>query len=176
MRSLVLIVALLLSSAALAAEPLSLYDGRVSFTLPAGFQRMSDELANKKFSRGERPQYIYSDAKTTTSIAVVVAEAKVTPEELDAFRDFMQSTFTRMIPGAQWLKRDYLTVGKTKWARLELMSNAIDTTIHNIILITVLDGKPLMFNFNSTKEDFPRLEKSLIKSIDSIRIQGKKTP
>lgn len=174
MWQLVLTFTFFMSFPAFAGEPLSLYDGQVAFVLPDGFTRMADEIADKKYARGTRPKYIYADAKTTTSIAVGVAEgAEVAPEQLGEFKVFMEKTFERMIPGARWIKKDYLTIANTKWARLELMGNAVDTEIHNVVLISVIDRKPLLFNFNSTKEDFPRLEKALLKSIDSIRIKVK---
>lgn len=174
MWQLALALTLLMSFPAFAGEPLSLYDGQVAFVLPEGFTRMTDEMADKKYPRGNRPKYIYADAKTTTSVAVELAkDAQVAPEQLGDFRAFMENTFSRMVPGARWLKKDYLTIANTKWARLELMGNAIDTEIHNIVLITVLDKKPLIFNFNSTQEEFPKLEKELLKSIGSIRVSVK---
>lgn len=173
MWRLVLTLTFLMGFPAFAGEPLSLYDGHVAFVLPEGFTRMSDEIADKKYPRGSRPTYIYADAKTTTSIAVAVAEGQVAPAQLGEFKALMEHTYTRMIPGARWLKKDYLTIANTKWARLEFMANATDTDIHNIVLITVLDGKPLMFNFNSTKEEFSRLEKAILRSIDSIRVKVK---
>lgn len=171
MRQLLLALILLMAFPAFAGERINLYDGRVAFVLPDGFSRMSDEMADKKYRRESRPAHIYSDAKTTTSIAVALAEAEVALEQLGEFKSFMEQTYTRMIPGAQWVKRDFITIANTRWARLELMSNALDTDIHNIVLITILDKKPLMLNFNSTKGEFSRLEKALLKSIDTIRIK-----
>ncbi len=171
MKPFALLTAILVCSISWAGDKLSLYDGRVSVALPDGFSRMSDELASVKYPRGNRPNHIFADAKTTTSIAVSIAEAKVTPAQLGDFRAFMEKTFERMIPAMRWLKKDFINIGNVRWARLELMSNAVDTDIHNIILITVLDSKPLMFNYNSTKEQFSALESALAKSIDSIRVE-----
>jgi hypothetical protein len=58
-----------------------------------------------------------------------------------------------------------------QWIYFELISAAVDTDIHNIILMTSLNGKPLMFNFNSTKEEFPKVIKDLQASIDSIKVK-----
>ena len=53
---------------------------------------------------------------------------------------------------------------------MEMTSNAVDTDIHNIMMLTGIDGKMLVFNFNSTREDFPRYEEELRKSLNSIEL------
>ncbi len=49
-----------------------------------------------------------------------------------------------------------------------MTSHAIDTDIYNIMLITSLKEKMLVLNFNSTAKEFPEIEASLRKSIQSI--------
>ena len=60
-----------------------------------------------------------------------------------------------------------------QWIYLEMSSRAIDTDIHNIMLITPLQGKMLIFNFNSTKAEFPKVEAELRASINSIAFKPK---
>jgi hypothetical protein len=57
-----------------------------------------------------------------------------------------------------------------KWVMLEMTSEAADTEIYNIVLATGYKGQLLMFNFNSTKKDFPNFEKALRESIASIKV------
>ncbi|NIP94170.1 MAG: hypothetical protein GWO24_12230 [Akkermansiaceae bacterium] len=63
-----------------------------------------------------------------------------------------------------------------KWIYFEMTSTAVDTNIHNMTLMTGFEGQMLVFNFNSTREAFPRVEKALRKSMNSITIgvPGKK--
>ena len=173
MKRLVAFVAFTAFAAAATAdegETIALFEGRLSFALPDGFAVMSPEIAKVKYPNANRPRYIYANKKTTTSIAVNTMEAKLTDAQLPEFRDFMEKTMTRMIPGCTVLERDVITLNGQRWARLEFMSNAIDTDIHNVLLIAALDGQPVMFNFNSTKEEFPLIENTLTKSMNSIRI------
>lgn len=51
----------------------------------------------------------------------------------------------------------------------EMTSNAVDTDIHNLLLVTILEDRLLMFNFNSVKYEFPQYEAALRESIESIR-------
>jgi len=52
-----------------------------------------------------------------------------------------------------------------------MTTNAVDTDIYNIMLFTCYKGKMLIFNFNSTREEFKKYEKDLRKSIRTIKIK-----
>ncbi len=54
-----------------------------------------------------------------------------------------------------------------------MMSRAVDTDIHNIMLVTPFRGGMLMFNFNSTREEFPRMEGALRRSLESISLESR---
>lgn len=147
-------------------------NGKASLILPKGFEPMDAETIGVKFPRGNPPKEVFSNERGKTSIAITVSEgARLPPEQLPEFRKYIESVMERMIPGLKWISREYTELAGRKWARLELMSNAIDTDIHNIILITSFEGMPLMFNFNSIKEEFAALSVELDKSIKSIKIE-----
>ena len=146
--------------------------GKASLILPKGFELMDKKTIAVKFPRGNPPKEVFSNERGKTSIAITVSEnARLPPDKLPEFRKYIESVMERMIPGLKWISREYTEIDGRKWARLELMSNAIDTDIHNIILITSFEGMPLMFNFNSIKEEVGALGFELDKSIKSIRIE-----
>ncbi len=163
---------IILSLPCFAGERVNLFDGKLSFELPDGFSMMPKEIAKIKYPmEANRPKYIYSNSKTTTSIAINLTESSsLQPQQLTEFRSLMEQSLARMIPGLRWIKKEFITLNGTEWARLELISNAIDTDIHNIMLMTSFEGKPLMFNFNSTKEEYSSVEKELNASILSIKL------
>jgi hypothetical protein len=174
MRRLLLIIGLImLASQSFASEQTNLFGGNVTFDLPDDFSVMSEEIAKIKYPmESHRPKYIYSNDRTTTSIAINFTEnSQLQPNQFQEFKAYMEETLTRMIPGIKWIKRDYVEINGKKWIYLELMSAAIDTDIHNVMLMTSFNNKPLMFNFNSTKEEFPKVIKNLQISINSIRVK-----
>ncbi len=75
-----------------------------------------------------------------------------------------------MIPGIEWKKNEIIEHSGQKWVLMEMTSNAVDTDIYNILLMTGFDGKMLVFNFNSTKKDFPKYEAELRKSLKSVKL------
>ena len=70
-----------------------------------------------------------------------------------------------------WKRKEIIEMAGQRWIFLEMTSSAIDTDIYNIMLITPFDGKMLIFNFNSTKEDFAEQEAALRASVASIRLK-----
>lgn len=167
------IIICIIATFSYAGEEVNLFQRKLSFKLPDEITTMSKEDAKQKYLiEVTRPKYIYSNRLGTTSIAVDTDKnLKLQPEQLAAYKSFMETTFERMIPGIKWIKRDFTSINNIKWIRLEFISNAIDAKIHNIILITSFEGSPLIFNFNSTKEEFPTVKKELYKSIYSINIK-----
>lgn len=145
--------------------------GKVSLILPKNFEPMTKETITAKFPRGNPPKEVFSNERGKTSIAMTVSEGtRLPPDQLPEFRKYIESVIERMVPRIKWISREYVDIDERRWARLEFMSNAIDTDIHNIMLITSFEGMPLTFNFNSIKEEFDALCLELDKSIKSIRI------
>ncbi|SIQ23107.1 hypothetical protein SAMN05421647_10376 [Marinobacterium stanieri] len=70
----------------------------------------------------------------------------------------------------EWKKQEVIHLSGRDWIYFEVTSNAIDTDIYNIMLVTSYGKEMLLFNFNSTKEDFPQYEKALRNSVNTIKI------
>lgn len=75
-----------------------------------------------------------------------------------------------MVRSIEWKKNEVVEIGGRKWIHFEATSSALDQDVCNIILITSHKGRLLMFNFNSTKAEFAKMEKMPRGSIQSIKI------
>jgi hypothetical protein len=125
-----------------------------------------------KFPNANRPQFIYSNEDANVSITITLsAGSSVTESELPDFKNTMENFLTRMTPGIRWISKGYVTINNVRWVKLEMTSNAVDTTIRNIMLITSLNGKPLMLNFNSTENEYPYFKEALDESMNSLIIK-----
>ena len=153
-----------------ADERIAVGDGGVSFIPPAGFKQLTKEEIAKKFFRGNPPQYVFANDTLTVSVAVTFSKANMAPEQLPEYKEAMEAMFPRLIPGLQWLTRDYVEIGGRKWLHLEMTSHALDTDIHNHLYNTSFDGKVLMFGFNSTVKEYPKVKETLKKSAQSIKL------
>lgn len=169
-----LLPGLLLSlSASASAETIAVPGNAISFDAPAGFTELTKDQIAQKWVRGTPPSFVVGNAKRTTTIAYNVSNQPVRDGELEVKRQAFEKLFNRVIPGIVWKKKEITAIGGRQWIHLEMTSSAVDTDIYNILLATPLEGKLVLFNFNSTKEDFPRLEASLRKAIGTLAVAKK---
>jgi hypothetical protein len=154
------------------SEIVSLDNGAVSFDAPDGFKPLTKELIEIKFPRSRAPKYVVGNQRATTTVAYDLKDDAVPEEKIGEVLDSFYGMFPKIIPGITWKEKKIMEFEGKKWGYLELTSSAIDTDIYNIMLFTSYKGKLLIFNFNSTKSDFPTYEKALRESIKSIRIKN----
>lgn len=145
---------------------------RVSFVPPPGFTAMTPEEIALKFPRGtNQPQHVYANKRRTVSVAITFSQAQVSPEQLPELKNFLPKFLELAVPDIKWITQDFTVINKLRWIKLELISRAIDTNIHNDAYFTSFDGKMLGFNFNSTVEQYDAAKAELRKSRDSIIIR-----
>ena len=104
----------------------------------------------------------------STTVAYDLKPDVIPQDKLGEVQKTFTQLFGRMIPGLEWKKNKIIEHSGRKWLFMEMTSTAIDTDIYNIMM-TGYDSRMLIFNFNSTKEDFPKFEKALRASLASIK-------
>lgn len=153
----------------------TLYDGMVSFEPPPEFSRLSEEIVAAKFPEARGPGIVYGNSRTTVSIAITYPpERMLRPEQLPDFKTFMESFLEKQKKGMQWLKKEFVEINGQRWIHFELISQAVDTKIHNHMYLTSLDERVLLFNYNSTVEEYDSYKEALERSKNSIQIEVKK--
>jgi hypothetical protein len=170
MRLPILVTALIAISVPLHAEPVRVGDTEVTFDAPDGFAPLRKELIAAKWPSNQAPAYAVGTPSGSTTVAYDLKPHSIPQEALpEVQRSFVQ-VFERIIPGIAWKKNEIIEHSGQKWLLMEMTSNAVDTDIYNILLLTGFDGRMLVFNFNSTKEDFPKYEAELRKSLNSVKL------
>lgn len=164
------ITALFALSSILLAEPINVAETEVSFDPPKGFNPLSKEIIALKWPTNQAPTYVVGTPTGSTTVAYDLKPHNIPQEELPEVQKYFTQLFKRMIPGIAWKKNEIIEHSGQKWLMMELTSNAVDTDIYNIMLITGFEEKMLIFNFNSTKEDFPKYEAALRESLKSIKL------
>ena len=162
---------LLISHSNANAKIVEFENGGVSFVIPDNFHTLSVDEIKVKYPKTSRPKFVVATPTMATSIAYDLKSQRLKQSQLGSLKKYFEGVLPRMIPGLQWVKRDIIELAGQKWIYLELTSYAVDTDIHNIMLITSYKEKMLMFNFNSTKEKFASQEGALRKSMRSISIK-----
>lgn len=173
MRTLFLVAfSALALSLPLHAEQFSIPESGVTFEAPAGFTPLSKEEIAGKYPSHSPPSLAVGNERRTTTIAFDLKPQSIPADKLLEVKSAFEKIFERMIPGLVWKERKLIELQGQQWIYFELTSHAIDTDIHNIMLVTPHKGKMLVFNFNSTKGEFPNVESKLRESLKSIKLKG----
>lgn len=141
-----------------------------SFEPPAGYTALTDDEIARKYPSKSAPAQVVGNARRTTSIAFELKPLALTDAKLPETSNKLATGMQQSLPGIHWIVRKFVVMSGQRWLFMELTSKAKDTDIHNIVLLTPYDGKALLFNFNSTRAEFPAVEKQLRASIQTIRL------
>lgn len=163
-----ILMGMILSSSILFAKTITVEGTSVTFEAPEEFSPLTQEIMDIKWPSNRAPNFAIGNASAATTIAYDY-KTDVSGATLPILQEQFAYTFNRVIPGIEWIKNEIIMLDGQEWIMFEMTSNAIDTDIHNLLLVTILDNKLLMFNFNSVKSEFPKYESALRQSIDSIR-------
>lgn len=171
MKSLFIALAIGLSAFQINAATFSLPNVGVSFDAPEGYTELTPSEIASKYPSNRAPAFVVGNVRRTTNIAYDLKQNALPADKLPEVKAFFEAMFERIIPGIEWKQKKLIDMQGQQWIYLEMTSRAIDTDIHNIMLITPLQGKMLVFNFNSTKGEFPAVEAALRKSMETISLK-----
>lgn len=139
------------------------------FDAPEDFERLDQALIDAKFPSRNAPDFVVGNERASTTIGCSVSRTQLSLTQLEQGLITIGDAMARLIPGHQWIARKMIDAGGTRWAYFEMTSTAIDTDIHNIVLMTAYPPSGMLLcNFNATVADFERLEPELRASIASI--------
>ena len=155
------------------AEVVEVGNTGVTFVPPEGFTKVPQEIIDVKWPNKNAPRFVVGNERATTTVAYDIKPHDLSEANLEEVRISFEKVFNRVIPGIKWQRNEIIEKSGQDWIYMEMTSSAVDTDIYNIMLITDHNKEMLVFNFNSTKEDFSKHEKSLRMSIESIKLPSK---
>lgn len=151
------------------AEAITLDEGRITFDAPDGFKPLPREIIAIKYPSSKAPKHVVGNESAATTIEYDIKQNSLPPEKLEKAKAMVVKTFTMLSPGIEWKEDKIIELAGRKWGYLEMISNK--TNLHNIMLFTGYKGRMLLFKINSTQDEFPKYEKALQESLQSISIR-----
>ena len=155
-----------------AAATFAIAEAGMSFEAPDGFTALTAAEIDAKYPSKRGPNFVVGNARRTTTIAFDLKDHALPPDRLDDVKAAFEQLFDRIVPGIEWKDRKLIQLQGQTWIYLEMTSRAVDTDIHNLMLVTPRRGRMLVLNFNSTRGEFPTVEAALRKSLDSITLKA----
>ena len=149
----------------------SVLGGELSILLPDYFNLMAKELVEIKYPSGNRPTEIYSDEQGGVSIGFSHTQNQMELEQLPELMPAFIEQFSNMYPTIKWGKTETKKINGLNCVVLEFETPAIDTEIYNLMGVTVLDGRMLIFTFNCIVPVRSEWEEKANQIINSIKVQ-----
>lgn len=171
MKKYILCAALLLSFN-LSAKTFSTPDTKITFNLPDNYTELDEFEIALKFPQKSKnpPQFVVGDERRTISVAYGNNSLPLTQQNMGQAVEHMRRGLSTVMPSIRWIEHKTISLNGQNWMYLEFISKAIDTDIHNIMMLTPHKGKTVMFNFNATVEKFQQSEAELRQAIASIQL------
>lgn len=175
---LICLFTVLLLCGSTSADTITLAKGAITFEVPEGFTALDKEEVELKFPSSRAPRYVMGNEKRSVTVAFDFkpfgSGGKANDSVLPKLQEVYEGSLPRLIPGLEWIKKEIVEINGKQWLCMELTSSAVDTDIHNMMLITTYEGDLFMANFNSTKREFPEVEKELRRCIQTLVVDPSK--
>jgi hypothetical protein len=158
---------LLIWGSSASAEVITIFDGKLSLDIPAGFTEMSPEEISFKFPRTNSPVAAYANEARSIAISITRSSQELKAEELEDLQSQLTELFPRIIPGLTWKANEIVEVNGKKWIHMEMLSFAVDTDIHNHMFMTELDGKSFGINLNAPESIYDTKVQEIFRKVSA---------
>lgn len=123
-------------------------DGKISLKIPAGFEIMDEDFLKIKYPTGNRPAVAYTNETGGINVAFNHTQNPASQEQLPQYQEQFVKTFKAIYKGAEWHGSGIREVNGRKVGHVELITQAADSKIYNLIFFTDVEGKLLICTFN----------------------------
>lgn len=152
------------------AKDVSMPDTGISFVAPDAFKPVSQELIDIRWRKGRAPKWAAGNESGLTTIAYDLKPNDISVAPLSDLMAHFSTTFEHVVPGILWKKKEIIELSGKSWIYFEMTSNAENVDIYNIMLLTSYGKEMLIFNINSTNEEFSKYESDLRHSVKTIKL------
>ena len=166
----ILVLLLQLPGPVVNAKTVSIPETGVTFEAPDGFTPLTTEEIAAKYPRDRPPKFALGNALRTTTIAFELKSTMLSPKQLSEVKSSVESSIEKNVVGIKWIKRELRNIQGWQWIYLESTVPDEEGELHHIVLMTSLHGRQLVVGFNSTKEDFPTVERDIRKCIHTMKL------
>lgn len=138
----------------------------LSLEIPQTLTPMPDEMAKIKYPSENRPQVIYGDERGKASLGITAGRNALPAAQLDMAKDATLKMLTNFNPQAEPVTVD----GHKAWL-ITFRSQAPDTEILNLLLITSQNEKAVQVSFNMTKDLVAQYQEAAKASLLSLKFE-----
>jgi hypothetical protein len=129
----------------------SLFDGQVTIEVPVALPPMPEDLRRIKYPNARTPFVAFSDANGEVSVVVNWTTHALAAKDVETHTKAFRAQFEKLPHILRWHATSIVTLNGQPVGILDFDSQAIDTVIHNKMMIATSGGRMLIATFNLTK-------------------------
>lgn len=145
----------------------NLLDNRLSMSLPNNFTIMDDGVVRLKYPRLTKSSIVYSNSKSTVSIAIGLTEHQSTQAHLPEIKKTLDEQYSKSL--VQIISSSIEKINGIDFIKMEFMSSAVDGAIYNLMFITSVENRLIVGTFNCTEPLRNEWESKGKKMINSVK-------
>jgi hypothetical protein len=149
----------------------SFFENKLTMKVPTEFEPMSNELKQIKYPSERRPPLVLTDETSQINLALNWTENKAEQKDLEALKNALIRSLSSVHPKAQWEGEGIIDVNGKKFGYLELVSQAIDTKIYNLMYFTDLEGRFFIMSFNCTEKFISEWKPTAKEIMNSVMVK-----
>ncbi len=118
--------------------------------IPKHFVQMEQSDIAIKYPNPNPPDLVYTNDTGAINIAINHPKDRVPSDDLKRLHQELDKVIRQTQPDATWMFSGFQHYHGRQWIQLEFQTDAIDDKIHNMVMVTVVQGRALFISFNCT--------------------------
>jgi hypothetical protein len=150
-------------------KKVDLIDNKLEVAIPATFNKMTEDVLQKKYPSAKPPQLAYTNAKTTINIAFSETPNAVKDEQIPEAKESLKNAVKAN--AEEWCDDGVAKVNGKNVAYMEFVNNAADGKIYNRMMLMEADSKLVIISFNCLEKDKPDWQPIAKEIMNSIKVK-----
>jgi hypothetical protein len=145
-------------------DTIKLLSDKVKLLAPKELKSMSDEMWTAKYQRRTRPILVLSDEDGEVNLLADMTQLSATENQIEAFKNAQLQQLKKSRSDLSVLDEGVKTINGKKVGYFKFVTQAVDQKVFNYYFFTVVNGKILLFSFNTIE----KLQKKWENTADEI--------
>jgi hypothetical protein len=150
-------------------DTISLLSNRIKLLAPVELKSMSDEMWTAKYQRRTRPILVLSDVDGEVNLLADMTQIPVSESQVTAFKDAQIQQLKKSRPDMVVIAEGVKTINGKNVGYFKFLTQAVDQKVFNYYFFTSVDGKLLLFSFNSIEKLRKKWEQTADEIVASLK-------
>lgn len=148
-----------------------LLDKKFSVIMPEKFKLMSKQIADIKYPSINRPDFIYTNEKTTVNFSFSHKPDEAPNEAIPEIKDIVEPLVMRMYPASEVIESETLDVNGRNISYYDFIAPALDMDIYMLTFLFSLEERAVLGGFNCPASEMDDWKPIFLQILGSLEIK-----